>query len=273
MLTVLVVMKSSAEEEAEEEEEEDLGARGYPTMSSPPAIGRPTAKERVATVQMKFFSARQKPNNALCFGLTRFAKGRDERNCVNSAEAFATSTHWGTLWDRVGDEIAEWLMLYASGFASLTSTSTVTTTANAEKIVRQLFETSGAPTVIAKAKKKSKKRSRGRRLSSEKEERLVQILGKPITSEHVVFKASMDRANCTYKKSTASALASGVSHHESMANYSSVFSQGAKKMKKKLTPKQIKKVKRRKAKRKEYADMKKKAKEGNGKVENGQPQQ
>ena len=83
----------------------------------------------------------------------------------------------------------------------------------------------------------------------------------------------MDRANCTYKKSTASALASGVSHHESMANYSSVFSQGAKKMKKKLTPKQIKKVKRRKAKRKEYADMKKKAKEGNGKVENGQPQQ
>jgi hypothetical protein len=266
-----LVMKSSAEEEAEEEEEEDLGARGYPTMSSPPAIGRPTAKERVATVQMKFFSARQKPNNALCFGLTRFAKGRDERNCVNSAEAFATSTHWGTLWDRVGDEIAEWLMLYASGFASLTSTSTSTTTANAEKIVRQLFETSGAPTVIAKAKKKSKKRSRGRRLSSEKEERLVQILGKPITSEHVVFKASMDRANCTYKKSTASALASGVSHHESMANYSSVFSQGAKKMKKKLTPKQIKKVKRRKAKRKEYADMKKKAKEGNGKVENGQP--
>ena len=86
-----LVMKSSAEEEAEEEEEEDLGARGYPTMSSPPAIGRPTAKERVATVQMKFFSARQKPNNALCFGLTRFAKGRDERNCVNSAEAFATS--------------------------------------------------------------------------------------------------------------------------------------------------------------------------------------
>jgi len=268
-----LVMKSSAEEEAEEEEEEDLGARGYPTMSSPPAIGRPTAKERVATVQMKFFSARQKPNNALCFGLTRFAKGRDERNCVNSAEAFATSTHWGTLWDRVGDEIAEWLMLYASGFASLTSTSTSTTTANAEKSVRQLFETSGAPTVIAKAKKKSKKRSSGRRLSSEKEERLVQILGKPITSEHVVFKASMDRANCTYKKSTASALASGVSHHESMANYSSVFSQGAKKMKKKLTPKQIKKVKRRKAKRKEYADMKKKAKEGNGKVENGQPQQ
>ena len=102
---------------------------------------------------------------------------------------------------------------------------------------------------------------------------MVQILGKPITSEHVVFKASMDRANCTYKKSTASALASGVSHHESMANYSSVFSQGAKKMKKKLTPKQIKKVKRRKAKRKEYADMKKKAKEGNGKVENGRQQQ
>ena len=27
----------------------------------------------------KVFSARQKPNNALCFGLTRFAKGRDQR--------------------------------------------------------------------------------------------------------------------------------------------------------------------------------------------------
>lgn len=242
-------------------------------VSSPPAIGRTTAKERVATVQKKFFSARQKPNNALCFGLTRFAKGRDERSCVNSAEAFATSTHWGTLWDRIGDEMAEWLMLYASGFASLTSTSTAATAVNVEKSVRQLFETSGAPAVIAKASKKRKKRSRGRLLSSEKEERLVQILGKPITSEHVVFKASMDRASCTFKKSTAGALASGVSRHESMTNNSSIFSQGARKKKKKLTPTQVKKVKRRKARRKEYADMKKKAKEGNVKEEDKERQQ
>ena len=242
-----LVMRSSDEDERR-------------VVSSPPAIGRRTAKERVATVQKKFFSARQKPNNALCFGLTRFAKGRDQRNCVNSAEAFATSTHWGTLWDRIGDEMAEWLMLYASGFASLTSSTT--TVSNTMRSVRQLFETSGAPTVIAKMKKKKKKRPQSRRLGSEKEERLVQILGKPITSEHIVFKASMDRANCALKKNTNST--SGMGHHEPTMN-DNVFAQG--KNKKKLTAKQIKKVKRRKAKRKKYADNKKKAKEDGGNVE------
>ena len=121
-----LVMRSSDEDERR-------------AVSSPPAIGRRTAKERVATVQKKFFSARQKPNNALCFGLTRFAKGRDQRNCVNSAEAFATSTHWGTLWDRIGDEMAEWLMLYASGFASLTSSTT--TVSNAMRSVRPVSYT------------------------------------------------------------------------------------------------------------------------------------
>ena len=134
-------------------------------------------------------------------------------------------------------------MLYASGFASLTSSTT--TVSNAMRSVRQLFETSGAPTVIAKMKKKKKKRPQSRRLGSEKEERLVQILGKPITSEHIVFKASMDRANCALKKNTNST--SGMGHHEPTMN-DNVFAQG--KNKKKLTAKQIKKVKRRKAKRK-----------------------
>jgi telomerase reverse transcriptase len=206
------------------------------TSSQMNVVGRQTAHERAETVQRKFFEARQKPNNALCFGLTRYAR-REERNCVNSAEAFVTSTNWGMLWDRLGDEISEWIMLHASAFASLNSSS--------EMIVNAGLNDADNTNTNATTNKNNCWR---------KEDRLVQILGKPITSEHAVFKASLNRMNTSLsvvrRNSLNQATTSGPQQGAPAA--ATTFSLN----KKVLSARRIKKIKRRKKRRKELKKAK-----------------